>query len=1047
MKKRLFMFLFGALVATGLVFSCTSLSEVFDAEFGDTDDKSGQDVKDKTPPSLIILSPLSGTEVGGAYQLTGMVADEVSGVDKVRYRVGAGEWGEASVFGNNWVAVVEIAQYGTHTNYVYAVDKAGNISATNSVWVERAAVPSVIILSPENGFVTNVANITVSGTASIDAPYTMTKVEVKLNGGGWVEADGTDNWSRELNLAEGDNIIQVRAVSDNEKVSATTEWYIIYGKAFPSVVIESPEYGFVTNVANITVSGTAGIDAPYSITKVEVKLNGGIWLTASGTENWSRGLYLNTGENSIIVRVTANNGRTAVSSEWYVFYQKSGETIFVSLLGNDNNPGTRTAPVKSIQKAVEIAGDNDYIHVAQGIYTPGNGLNNESASYSNSGAFIDVAGLTILGGWNADFTERNGISELDGESSLKHVIWIDNVANVTIDGFVIRGGLANGSNPHHRGGGIYINKGSGHLIQNTVIINNVAQNGGGIGIYQGVNHTISADIIENTSSGSGEFNGGGGVFLVECVDTVISGNIAGNTAANWGGAIYALYGTGNTISGTITGNTANNSGGGVYIRIATNYAISATLTGNTANNNGGGVYIGRGSSHTISATITDNTASLGGGVCFYDTSPNATHSFNNAVIHGNSEYGAAIVDRNSNPQGIDTINWGTGNTPENINWDEYIYVSVAGNDSNGGFKTLPVKSIQKAVEIAGNFGLSSIRVAQGIYTPGNGLNIESAGYQYSGAFIDVAGLTILGGWNPDFTERNGISELDGNSALKHVIWIDDVANVTIDGFVIRGGFANGSNPHNSGGGIYINGGSGHNIENAVISNNTATGTLAYGGGVYVNGGTSHTISATISGNTATGSSASGGGVYVDSGTSHEISGTITGNTANNWGGGVLVNGGTSHEISGTITSNTAGNGGGVSVYEGTSHTISGTISDNTVNTGGGVWVQAGTDHTISGTITDNTANNNGGGVFVVEGTNHTISGTIAGNTANTGGGVFVGWSTSHTISGTITGNTANTGGGVCFWDNSANDTHTFVSPTISGNSPYGVYRANANSNP
>jgi len=97
MKKRLFMFLFGALVATGLVFSCTSLSEVFEAEFGDTDNKSGKEVKDKTPPLLTVLSPTNGTEVGGAYQLTGLADDDGSGVETVYYRIGDGEWSEAGL--------------------------------------------------------------------------------------------------------------------------------------------------------------------------------------------------------------------------------------------------------------------------------------------------------------------------------------------------------------------------------------------------------------------------------------------------------------------------------------------------------------------------------------------------------------------------------------------------------------------------------------------------------------------------------------------------------------------------------------------------------------------------------------------------------------------------------------------------------------------------------------------------------------------------------------------------------------------------------------
>jgi len=54
---------------------------------------------------------------------------------------------------------------------------------------------------------------------------------------------------------------------------------------------------------------------------------------------------------------------------------------------------------------------------------------------------------------------------------------------------------------------------------------------------------------------------------------------------------------------------------------------------------------------------------------------------------------------------------------------------------------------------------------------------------------------------------------------------------------------------------------------------------------------------------------------------------------------------------------------------------------------------------------------------------------------------------SHEISATITGNTANSGGGVYFSDTTPNVTHTFVSPTIEGNSQHGVARGNDKSDP
>jgi len=812
------------------------------------------------PPTINITHPTNGQEVGTLYELRGNFAKGELEVEYVFYSTDGKSFNNIPFTVTNWSVLIVLDEddLGKHTNYVYAVDEGGNRSSVETVWVEQTDIPWISIKSHTNNQFLNERNITVSGTTDVGFPYTVTNVKVKVDDGDWVagSVNGT-NWSADIELSgdDGAKDLTAMAFADSGKTNSYDRT-VILDTTPPTITITSHTDGEIVDFG-YQLAGTV-TDAGSGVSKVYYRLgeSGNFSEPAIAGGNWNTNITLDVaGIHTNYIYAVDNIGNISETNTVYVELAM----IYVSIEGGDDGgQGSKSEPFKTIQKAIDKAGQSGIanIYIAQGIYTPGNGLNSESVDYQNSGAFIDVAGLTILGGWDADFTERNGISELDGNSELNHIIWIDDVANVTIDGFVIRGGLANGSNPHNRGGGVYINQGSGHLIQNTVISN--------------------------------------------------------------------------------------------------------------------------------------NTAELGGGVCFHDTSPNATHSLNNVVISGNFGYGVAIVNRNSNPQGIGAIDWGTDNTPENINWDEYIYVSSVGDDNNGGFKTLPVKSIQKAVEIAGGFGLSSIRVAQGIYTPGNGLNIKSVDYQNSGIRVNTGNLTILGGWDADFTERNGITELDGESLLKHVVWIDNVANVTIDGFVIRGGLANAASaPHDRGGGVYINQGSGHLITNTVISNNTASGR---GGGVCVWHGTNHTISATITSNTAN----SGGGVYVSGGTSHTINGTISGN-------------GKAHT------------GGGVYVSEGTSHTISGTISGNEANFGGGVYV-SGTSHTISATISGNTGTEWGGGVYMTGGESHEISATITGNTANSGGGVY-------------------------FSDTTPNVTHTFVSPTIEGNSQHGVARGNDKSDP
>ena len=247
-------------------------------------------------------------------------------------------------------------------------------------------------------------------------------------------------------------------------------------------------------------------------------------------------------------------------------------------------------------------------------------------------------------------------------------------------------------------------------------------------------------------------------------------------------------------------------------------------------------------------------------------------------------------------------------------------------------------------------------------------------------------------------------------------------------FQMTGGEISGNTSSNGGGGVFVDGGTFTMSGNAVIRNNTASG--SGGGGVFVaSGGFTMTGNALIGGvaasdaNTAT----NGGGVFVAGGTfGMTIPSTIRSNTASNSGGGVYVGGGTFNMTSGVISSNNSGTtGGGVLVRNATFTTgypveisanragtfgggvevgvngiftmQNGTISGNTVGSmvgmtpiagiGGGVSVNAdGRFDMLGGNIGGNLAYNRGGGVSVVtNGIFRMYSGTIYDSTSNTTG--------------------------------------------------------------
>lgn len=76
---------------------------------------------------------------------------------------------------------------------------------------------------------------------------------------------------------------------------------------------------------------------------------------------------------------------------------KSSQVLYVSLNGSSRGEGTKASPIKDLQKALDKAEDGATVRVAEGNYL----------GYMNSG-FIEIkTWITLEGGWNNDFSERD----------------------------------------------------------------------------------------------------------------------------------------------------------------------------------------------------------------------------------------------------------------------------------------------------------------------------------------------------------------------------------------------------------------------------------------------------------------------------------------------------------------------------------------------------------------------------------------------------------------------------------------------------------------
>ncbi len=270
-------------------------------------------------------------------------------------------------------------------------------------------------------------------------------------------------------------------------------------------------------------------------------------------------------------------------------------------------------------------------------------------------------------------------------------------------------------------------------------------------------------------------------------------------------------------------------------------------------------------------------------------------------------------------------NNGSTNTFTNLTVIDTIYVSTNGNDNGKGSKDDPLLTITTAIEQAKSFGLNTVYVGEGTYTPGAGLSNSGDGVSVNG----FDNLQLIGGWNSAFDTVNGMSVLDAQGNLTHTVYLISMDSLYMKNFKIL----NANNTSGDGGGIYASNLINSTLTNLYIASNFSQN---YGGGMYlINGSSNNLIVADIVSNRT--SDGSGGGIYMNSSSGHNI---IRGNILSNYsgvGGGIWLNTGW-NQIEAVIADNiVSGNsgGGGIDIEGGDSNTIAASIVRNIATSGGG----------------------------------------------------------------------------------------------------------------
>ncbi len=207
-------------------------------------------------------------------------------------------------------------------------------------------------------------------------------------------------------------------------------------------------------------------------------------------------------------------------------------------------------------------------------------------------------------------------------------------------------------------------------------------------------------------------------------------------------------------------------------------------------------------------------------------------------------------------------------------------------------------------------------VKAGTYKP-------TTGSDRSATFQLITGVGIYGGfagaettrdqrnWTVNVTILSGDIGVSGDESdnVYHVVTGSATDNTALlDGFTVTGGNANGSNPDDQGGGMYIVDGN-PKVRNIVFSNNAAT---TAGGGMYNDHASPDLQFVTFSNNTSTGH----GGALVNSNSSPTlVNVTFSGNTVTDGNGGAMLNDfGSPILVNVTFSSNTATGGNGGALY-------------------------------------------------------------------------------------------------------------------------------------
>jgi len=399
------------------------------------------------------------------------------------------------------------------------------------------------------------------------------------------------------------------------------------------------------------------------------------------------------------------------------------------------------ADFPTILHAVHVAADGAEIIVAPGTYNESISLIGKSITLRSSdgpdATIIDATGL------NSRVVRVDGA----GPGSL-------------IEGFTFTGGVAQGTTPANRGGGMYITA-SEITLSNCTFAGNLAEWGGGLHVGPGTAAEIDSCVFTDNEA----IIGGGGAQTRSNVSAIFMNcHFEGNAADQGAGANVNADGVAVFDACAFITNVATGSGGGVMLLDASSSGMfDHCLFDSNIASIGGGLRSSALEPTITNCTFTDNQATSFGGGCFFG---GGSPLLVNTVFAGNTSVqdGSAIDSFLASPELTNcTIVGNTGGLAAVVNGDTFASITntiIYGNGPGqiellgGGSTTVTHSAIQGGYPGTGNIDADPLFIdpANGNYRLSTFSPATDSG---NNAALGLAGITEDLDGNPRFFDGNG----------------------------------------------------------------------------------------------------------------------------------------------------------------------------------------------------------------------------------------------------------------------------------------------------